>query len=152
MDGWVVSSVKLRPDVRVSASRNIPKNVPAPVKTHVRLISAYLHGRPVSLRTIPIDLNAVTPFARSVLIAARSIPRGTTLSYAELARKAGRPAAVRAAASVMRNNPFPLLVPCHRVIRSDGTIGGFMGATRGGSIVVKRLLLQREGRRLPGDG
>jgi methylated-DNA-[protein]-cysteine S-methyltransferase len=57
---------------------------------------------------------------------------------------AGRPKAVRAAASVMRHNDYPIVIPCHRVVRTDGTVGGFMGKSRGSSIELKRRLLRHE--------
>ena len=74
---------------------------------------------------------------RKVLLTARTIRWGETLSYAGLAKKAGNPAAVRSVASAMRNNPLPLIIPCHRVIRSNGSIGGFMGKTEGKEIDLK---------------
>lgn len=91
-----------------------------------------------------LDLSWCTPFQKKILAAARGIPRGATVSYAQLARMAGFPRAVRAAASVMRNNRFPVVVPCHRVIRSDGSAGGFMGKTGGSAIALKRRLLAAE--------
>jgi len=96
------------------------------------------------LSSLPLDLSGVSPFTRKVLQAARTIPYGKTVSYARLAAMAGNPAGVRAAASVMRSNPFPLVVPCHRVIRSDGSPGGFMGKTTGREVRLKRILLKRE--------
>jgi methylated-DNA-[protein]-cysteine S-methyltransferase len=65
--------------------------------------------------------------------------------YGELAENAGYPKAIRAAASVMRNNRFPLVIPCHRVIGKGGRIGGFMGATTGSAVALKKKLLRREG-------
>jgi methylated-DNA-[protein]-cysteine S-methyltransferase len=108
-------------------------------------ITRYLDGRATSLKEIPIDLTWCTEFQRKVLAAARKISRGSVISYAELAKEAGYPAAVRAAASVMRNNRFPLVIPCHRVIRKDGKIGGFMGVKYGNPVVLKRKFLALEG-------
>lgn len=81
-----------------------------------------------------------TDFQRRVWRVIAAIPRGQVISYAELARRAGNPRAVRAAAQACGANPVPLLVPCHRVIASDGTLGGF-----GGGLAMKRILLAREG-------
>ena len=81
-----------------------------------------------------------TPFQRKVWQAIRTIPKGQTRSYAWLAKKIGRPKAVRAVANACGANPYPIFVPCHRVIRSDGTIGGFTGG-----IKRKRRLLAAEG-------
>jgi O-6-methylguanine DNA methyltransferase len=114
-------------------------------KSYVALIKRFLDARIHDLAKLPIDLGGVTPFQRRVLIACRKIPWGSTVSYAKLARMAGRPRAVRAAAAVMRSNPFPLIVPCHRVIASDGGLGGFMGKTGGRAVGLKRRLLENEG-------
>ena len=104
----------------------------------------FLDGRLKTLDHIPLALDSVTPFRRSVLLAARRIRWGRTVSYEQLARMAGHPGATRAAASAMRNNPFPLIVPCHRVVRKDGSLGGFMGKTTGAAVELKRVLLDRE--------
>ena len=81
-----------------------------------------------------------TSFQRRVWQAIARIPRGQVISYGELARRAGNARAVRAAAGACGANPVPLLIPCHRVIRSDGSLGGF-----GGGLAMKRKLLAREG-------
>jgi O-6-methylguanine DNA methyltransferase len=109
-----------------------------------RMIKGFLDGRVRDLSSLPLDLSGVPSFTRKVLQAARTIPYGKTVSYARLAAMAGSPGAVRAAASAMRNNPFPLAVPCHRVVRSDGSIGGFMGKSKGKPVRLKSRLLQME--------
>jgi O-6-methylguanine DNA methyltransferase len=83
-----------------------------------------LRGRPAG--SLRLDLGALSEFERGVLAATRRIPAGETRPYAWVAREAGRPQAVRAAAGVLARNPVPLLVPCHRVIRADGRIGEYM--------------------------
>lgn len=90
---------------------------------------------------VPIDLTWARDYERDVLLAARTIPWGQTRPYSWLAREARRPLAVRAAASIIANNPLWRLVPCHRVIYKDGRLGPFgsSGAAR------KRALLRREG-------
>ena len=90
----------------------------------------------------PADLSAGTPFQQRVWRAIAAIPRGETRSYAWLARKAGKPKAVRAAANACGANPVPLLIPCHRVIASDGSLGGFSCG-----LAIKRRLLRLEGHR-----
>ena len=85
---------------------------------------AYFAGKPVKF-DVDVDLSSQTPFRQKVLKACRRIPHGKTASYADLARTAGSSAAVRAAGGAMANNPLPLVIPCHRVLRSDGSIGGF---------------------------
>ncbi|MBD3344223.1 MAG: methylated-DNA--[protein]-cysteine S-methyltransferase [Chitinivibrionales bacterium] len=109
------------------------------------MLRRFLAGAEEDLGAIAVDVSGLSGFAKDVLGAARRIPWGEVVSYSELARMAGHPRAVRAAASVMRNNTCPLIIPCHRVIRSDGTIGGFMGKKAGGCITKKRKLLCREG-------
>ena len=94
------------------------------------------------MERVTIDWNAIggTPFQRRVWRAISSIPWGETRSYAWLARRAGSPRAYRAAAQACGANPLPPLIPCHRVIASDGTIGGFSGG-----LTLKRKLLMLEG-------
>ena len=74
---------------------------------------------------VEVDLSDVPAFRREVLEQCRRIPYGKTASYADLARAAGNPRAARAVGGAMAANPLPLVVPCHRVIRSDGSLGGF---------------------------
>jgi len=89
-----------------------------------------------------VDLSGMSPFWRAVLEACRRIPYGQTASYADLARSAGSPRAVRAAGGAMAHNPLPLVIPCHRVLRSDGSIGGFSSVF---GIEEKVRLLELEG-------
>jgi O-6-methylguanine DNA methyltransferase len=111
-----------------------------------RVLRSILDGYEMDTADLSLDYSWCTLFQIKVIAAARKVPRGTTVSYAQLARMAGYPRAIRAAASVMRNNRFPLIIPCHRVIRSDGTIGGFMGREHGWTINLKRKLLENERR------
>ena len=94
------------------------------------MIYDFLDGRQRDLLSIPLVMDDCTDFSWKVLETARKIRWGETISYSELARRAGYPGAVRAAASVMRKNRFPLVIPCHRVVRSDGTSGGYCGMKR----------------------
>ena len=107
----------------------------------IRAIKSYFEGKP-SRFDVRLDLDGVGEFRRRVLRACRRIPRGKTASYADLARAAGNPKAARAAGSAMANNPLPLIVPCHRVVRSDGSLGNFSSP---GGPQLKRHLLQLEG-------
>jgi AraC family transcriptional regulator of adaptative response/methylated-DNA-[protein]-cysteine methyltransferase len=105
--------------------------------TALRALVAYL-GTGTSLAEIPLDVRA-TAFQRRVWDALQRIPRGTTRSYAEVARAIGRPSAARAVARACASNPVALLVPCHRVVRETGDLGGYRwGVER------KRALLERE--------
>jgi methylated-DNA-[protein]-cysteine S-methyltransferase len=81
-----------------------------------------------------------TPFQRSVWEAMLEIPLGATVSYRDLAERVGRPAAARAVGQAVGSNPIPLLIPCHRVVGSDGGLGGF-----GGGLPMKKKLLRQEG-------
>ena len=87
-----------------------------------------------------VKLVGGTAFQRAVWQALLKIPRGRTISYGELARRVGRPGAARAVGQAVGSNPVPILVPCHRVVASDGTLGGF-----GGGLPMKRTLLRQEG-------
>jgi O-6-methylguanine DNA methyltransferase len=88
-------------------------------------------------------MKAYTPFQRAVWKACMSIPSGETRSYKWIAERIGRPGAVRAVGSALGKNPFAPLVPCHRVIRSDGGTGGFSGP---GGTRAKAALLRKERR------
>jgi O-6-methylguanine DNA methyltransferase len=115
------------------------------LREYGRMVKGLLDGRIRSLDTMPIDLSWCTPFQKAVLEAARTIPRGSVVSYGDLGVMAGYPKAARAAAAVMRHNRFPLIVPCHRVTAAGFRIGGFMGSTRGAPIRLKLKLLANEG-------
>jgi len=84
-----------------------------------------------------LDISRATPFQRAVWRAARKIPYGQTRRYAWIARQTGDPDAARAAGQALAKNPLPIIVPCHRVIYSNGGLGGFTG----GLAVKKRLLV-----------
>lgn len=86
-----------------------------------------------------LDFPTVSPFRAAVWGLTRAIPYGEILSYAWLARQAGNPLATRAVGQAMATNPWPIVVPCHRVIGSDGSLRGF-----GGGVEMKRLLLELE--------
>ena len=97
---------------------------------------------------VAVDLSRVTPFQLSVLQAVRTIPTGAVWTYGQMARAVGKPQASRAVGQALGRNPVPVIVPCHRVIASDGSLGGYSG---GGGLASKRLLLDLEGA-LPGLG
>jgi len=84
-----------------------------------------------------------TPFQLAVWNALLEVPWGETISYAELARRVGKPSAVRAVGAANGANPIPVIIPCHRVIGSNGSLTGY-----GGGIERKQWLLAHEGRRL----
>jgi O-6-methylguanine DNA methyltransferase len=92
------------------------------------------------LGALPVDLRSVSPFQAEVLRAITAIPPGEVRPYAWVARQVGRPGAVRAVGTAMAKNPVPVVVPCHRVIRSDGTVGNYAYGPE-----MKRALLTAEG-------
>ena len=102
-------------------------------------VIAYFEGENVDFSTDPaVDLTGQTPFGQAILTACRQIPLGRTQTYTQLALAAGGSQAARAVGSVMARNPMPLIVPCHRVVRTDGGLGGFSAA--GGTTTKKNLL------------
>lgn len=105
------------------------------------LIARYLEGEPVDLTEPPLSLAPMTPFQSRIVEVLRKVRYGETVSYAELAKRAGRPGAARAVGNVMRSNRIPLLIPCHRVVGSGNTLGGF-SAPRG--VALKQELLRME--------
>ena len=98
----------------------IRAEAPSAWKRHIA--PAIEAGKPGKL---PIDMRSVTPFQEEVLRVAAGIPRGEVRPYAWLANEVARPGAVRAVGSTMARNPVPLIIPCHRVVRSDGSIGEY---------------------------
>jgi O-6-methylguanine DNA methyltransferase len=105
-----------------------------------KIIKAYYNGSYVALKKVRFVLNweELTEFSKKVLNICKNIPVGETLTYSQLAKKAGYPKAARAVGSVLAKNPLPLIIPCHRVIRSDGKIGNFSAV--GGSKTKKKML------------
>ena len=111
------------------------------------LFRARFHRTPRPAPELPrlperfFDLRSVTEFERAVLLKALEIPRGEVRTYGWIAAQIGHPAAVRAVGSALRKNPVPVLIPCHRVVRSDGHIGNYsMGGAR-----AKKKVLAAEG-------
>lgn len=105
-------------------------------------------GRPVRPASQPLakpgrrfDLRGLSEFEQAVLLKALEIPRGEVRTYAWIAREIGRPTAVRAVGSALRKNPVPVLIPCHRVVRTDGQIGNYALGGRD----AKRAILAAEG-------
>lgn len=113
---------------------------PLGIATRLR---AYLDGDYAALDAIPVDPGG-TPFQRRVWSALRRIPTGATWSYARMARRLGKPAALRAVGHANGRNPISIVVPCHRLVGSDGSLTGY-----GGGLDRKRWLLAHEGAALP---
>ena len=117
-------------------------DLPVATDKFARQLQAYASGKPVRF-ACQLDLSSGTPFQQKIWRALGTIPRGETRSYAWVARKIGNPRAVRAVGAACGANPVPIVVPCHRVIASGGSLGGF-----GGGLALKRRLLALEGVKL----
>ncbi|GAB3211036.1 methylated-DNA--[protein]-cysteine S-methyltransferase [Marinactinospora thermotolerans] len=111
---------------------------PAPLDAAARQVEEYFTRRRTSF-DLGIDLRLTSGFRREVLTRLAEVPYGTTVGYAALATAAGSPRAVRATGTACATNPLPVVLPCHRVVRSDGGIGGYIGG-----VDAKRVLLDLE--------
>ena len=136
----------LLPEDGVSMADRIRQEFPGalPVAARgeiARLLEIFLGGKAVDFSAADLDLEGMKGFVRRTLMACREIPRGRVITYGGLAAALGAPGAARAVGNAMASNPFALIIPCHRVIRSGGGLGGFGG----GGPEMKRRLLEREG-------
>jgi methylated-DNA-[protein]-cysteine S-methyltransferase len=111
---------------------------PATVAHGIALIQALLRGERVDLGGIHLDMTGVPDFHRAVYAVASSIPPGRTLTYGDVARRSGEPEAARAVGQALGRNPFPIIVPCHRVLAANGRSGGF--SAHGGRSTKLRML------------
>ncbi len=109
-------------------------------ETIVRLLRRYFEGESVDFSGVALDLEGMTAFRRRVLENVRAIPRGQVRTYGEVAAGVDRPGAARAVGGVMAANPVCIVIPCHRVVASDGGLGGF-----GGGLEMKESMLAMEG-------
>jgi methylated-DNA-[protein]-cysteine S-methyltransferase len=127
-----------------------PRFLPEALDGVVAQLSEYFEGRR-RIFELPIDLGGLSPFRRAVLDAVRSVPYGAVRSYAQIAREVGKPAAARAVGSAVATNPVSLIVPCHRIIRSDGQPGEYAHRAFGSrGARYKLILLGLEGVRFAG--
>ncbi|GAA4723762.1 methylated-DNA--[protein]-cysteine S-methyltransferase [Isoptericola chiayiensis] len=139
--GWTADAASLvalvHPALRPDQVPGVPDDgtdVAAPVAA----VRAYYAGDVTAVAQVPVRQRS-GPFREQAWEALRAVPAGEPVTYTEYAAQAGRPAAVRAAAGACAHNAAALFVPCHRVLRSDGTLGGFRYGT-----AVKESLLARE--------
>jgi len=135
-DSFAESLLRLPVDVPI-----VPHGTPDQRRLMGRL-ARYFAGHTDDFRDVRLDVSDLTPFQRRVVRQCRRIPPGRTRTYGQLARSAGSPAAARAVGSVMRRNRWPIIVPCHRVVGSGGSLGGYSGP---GGLDTKRRLLRLEG-------
>ena len=110
------------------------------MKRTVSLLKAYLEAKSVSFEGLPVDWSGYKDSQRKVLEELRKIPRGRTKSYQFLAERTGRPQAARYIGNVLGSNRLPIILPCHRIIRKGGGMGGFSKGVR-----WKKWLLKLEG-------
>jgi methylated-DNA-[protein]-cysteine S-methyltransferase len=103
-------------------------------------MEAFLQGAEVLFSLEMVRLDLCSRFQQQVLRAEHGIPRGFVSTYQRIGRHLGRPSSARAVGMALARNPFPIIIPCHRAIRSDGTLGGFQGG-----LPMKRKMLEMEG-------
>jgi O-6-methylguanine DNA methyltransferase len=120
---------------------------PDRIKSVRSQLAEYFDGKRTTFET-NLDLDYLPEFKRKALDKTFRIPYGKTITYGELARQAGSSKAARAAGQAMATNPIPIVIPCHRVVGSDGHLTGYGGGTDG--IEMKRMLLELEGVALRG--
>ena len=133
---------------RARMRRRFPATPEAPpppsVQRAIEGIAQLLHGAAIDLAEVALDMADVPSFERRVYEVARTIPPGATLSYGDIAARLGAPGEARAVGQALGQNPFPLVVPCHRVLAAGGKVGGF---SANGGIATKLRLLSIEGAR-----
>jgi methylated-DNA-[protein]-cysteine S-methyltransferase len=115
-------------------------------------LETLLRGEPADGTAVPIDLHDRPPFDQRVLGEVREVGWGETASYGDIARRVGAPRAARAVGGALGRNPISMLIPCHRIIAGDGTLGGYGGTgwvDRDRQLSRKEALLMREGVTVP---
>lgn len=117
-----------------------PGTIPHWMQPFADDIRNYFAGNPIDFGNINLDWTGQTPFKQAVYLRVARIPWGETLSYGEVAAEVGSPKAARAVGQAMAGNPFPIVIPCHRVLAAHQKIGGF-----GGGVGLKRSMLLLEG-------
>ncbi len=115
--------------------------------TALKQVQEYLDGQRTTF-DLPLDMSRMSEFQRRVLNIALKIPRGQYLTYGDVAKAIGKPQASRAVGQALGHNPVPIVIPCHRVLGSDGSLHGYSG---GGGIRTKAWLLRLEGASVPGS-
>jgi methylated-DNA-[protein]-cysteine S-methyltransferase len=125
---------------RLDPLARLEKN-PRAVQHAKEQLRAYFAGNRFDF-TLPVDLSSLTPFQRGVLDTTCRIAAGDVWTYHRVAKELGRPKSSRPVGQALAHNPVPIVIPCHRVIASDGSLGGYSG---GSGLKAKRWLLQLEG-------
>ena len=119
---------------------------PPDVERAIEEITALLAGEPLDLADVALDTERVPDFNRRVYEVARTVPPGETITYGEIAERIGERGAAQAVGQALGRNPFPIVVPCHRVLAAGGGLGGFSAH---GGVATKRRLLAIEGAAAP---
>jgi methylated-DNA-[protein]-cysteine S-methyltransferase len=148
-DDGVVSSALPEADAvaqRARMSKRYPDAIegepPRKIASAIDGIRAMFAGAKCDLSGIDLDMRGVPPFNRRVFEIARAIPHGATLTYGDIALRLGDPSLSRAVGRALGENPFPPIVPCHRIVSADGKMHGFSAA---GGVALKLRMLQLEG-------
>jgi methylated-DNA-[protein]-cysteine S-methyltransferase len=143
-----IAGVRL-PSPRTAALPRIETagDVPKTVRDAIAGIVAVLDGAPVELGFVDLDERGMEPLRQEVYAATRRIPPGTTVTYGQIARAIGQPDAARDVGAALARNPYPIIVPCHRVLAASGALHGFSAP---GGLETKRRMLELEG--APGFG
>jgi len=128
-----------------SLTQRVPNAVrgdaPAAIRSAIEAVQQLIAGERPDLRAIPVDLSSTPPFERRIYGLLRQVGPGETVTYGELAARAGSPAAARAVGVAMARNPVPVIIPCHRVLARGGRNGGFSAP---GGVSTKFRLLEIE--------
>lgn len=130
------------------ASRCVTPDVPLHAASTMALLQSYLRGEPTDFSPVVLDLTGIPPQEQAIYAALRRIGTGQTTTYGHLAQAIGAPGAARVVGRAMARNPWPVIVPCHRVLTAHGTSGGFSAY---GGEGTQRRLLRLEGAIIPGD-
>ena len=138
-----IGGVEIRTDGRRLKELNLTHAAPTAREPRDALqeeLDRYFRGEPVTFADVEVDLSGFTEFERAVYRATRAIPFGKVATYGQIAKAIGRPNAPRAVGQALGKNPTSIVIPCHRVVASDGGLGGFTGGLH-----WKRKLLRLEG-------
>ena len=119
------------------------EEIPKTLNKIIHELNKYFDGKEAQFSLDYLNLKKLTPFQRKVLIATFNTRKGNILTYKSLAHKINNPKSYRAVGSALAKNPFPIIIPCHRIIKSDKTLGGFGGVSKG--LKEKEILLRIEG-------
>ena len=133
-----VYQVHLTPDMEAWEQETPPGKRSIVMNQVLKELQEYFAGNRRCF-TVPLDLDT-PPFYKKALLEVSKVPFGKTSSYQEIARRAGNVKAARAAGTANANNPIAIIIPCHRIVSSDGTLGGY-----GGGLDKKMILLEHEG-------